>query len=162
MPTDRSLYPSDWRDIVAAVRARSGGRCECIGECGLHDGKAISPTCMASSLGHPERDGRGDSTPCEWGRVCACACHGDPTSRVYDRRCIEVDGRAAVWAKGKVVLTTAHLCHDPRCPDLSHLRHMCNRCHLRYDSKLHAQHAGETRARKRSEELERAGQGRIL
>lgn len=33
-----SDYPADWPQIVAQVRARSGGRCECTGECGLHRG----------------------------------------------------------------------------------------------------------------------------
>lgn len=35
-PENRRRYPKDWKAIVAAVRVRSGGRCECEGECGLH------------------------------------------------------------------------------------------------------------------------------
>jgi hypothetical protein len=31
---DRSRYPKDWKDIVARIKARAGGRCECLGECG--------------------------------------------------------------------------------------------------------------------------------
>ena len=31
-------YPTDWPAISAAIRARSGGRCECTGQCGLHRG----------------------------------------------------------------------------------------------------------------------------
>lgn len=34
MPVDWSKYPANWRDLVAAVAARAGGRCECQGECG--------------------------------------------------------------------------------------------------------------------------------
>lgn len=34
----------------------------------------------------------------------------------------------------KVVLTVAHLCQDPRCGDLGHLRALCQRCHLQYDA----------------------------
>ena len=30
---DPSVYPDDWPQIRAAVRERSGGRCECEGEC---------------------------------------------------------------------------------------------------------------------------------
>jgi hypothetical protein len=37
------------------------------------------------------------------------------------------------------------------------LRHMCQRCHLAYDAKLHATHARETRVRSREE----GGQQRI-
>jgi len=32
-----------------------------------------------------------------------------------------------------VVLTVAHLCQDPRCDNLDHLRALCQRCHLQYD-----------------------------
>lgn len=38
MPMQRERYPADWTAIVAAVRKRSRGRCECQGECGRHDG----------------------------------------------------------------------------------------------------------------------------
>lgn len=38
-PENRARYPKTWRDMVAAARARSGDRCECLGQCGLvHDG----------------------------------------------------------------------------------------------------------------------------
>ena len=39
MPMRRHLYPDDWEAISRAIRARSGGRCECLGECGLHHGR---------------------------------------------------------------------------------------------------------------------------
>lgn len=128
-------YPANWQEIRTLVRARSGGRCECIGECGLHDGTP-SPECRLGDA--HER--------CGWPRNCECWCHAgfqapDAT------RCEERDGAPAIWAKGKVVLTTAHLCHEPSCDDLEHLRHMCNRCHLRYDRQLHARHARERRRR---------------
>jgi hypothetical protein len=46
-----------------------------------------------------------------------------------------------------VVLTVAHLNHDPAdCRD-ENLKAMCNRCHLRYDTALHVRHAATTRAR---------------
>ncbi|RYZ16904.1 MAG: hypothetical protein EOO70_03335 [Myxococcaceae bacterium] len=34
MPVDWSLYPKNWRDLVAQVRARSRDVCECRGQCG--------------------------------------------------------------------------------------------------------------------------------
>jgi hypothetical protein len=55
---------------------------------------------------------------------------------------------------GRVVLTTAHLCRDARCADPSHLRAMCNRCHLRYDQQQHRANAARTRLAR----LEAAGQ----
>lgn len=33
-PENRARYPADWPEIVAKVRERSGGRCECDGRCG--------------------------------------------------------------------------------------------------------------------------------
>lgn len=105
---NRHKYPKNWKEIVAKIAERSGGRCECMGECGLH---------------------RTNPGP---------------------RRCVEVNGRPASWARGKIVLTTAHLCHDESCDDLEHLRHMCQRCHLRYDSQHHQQNARKTRMSKKA------------
>lgn len=34
MPIDRSKYSKNWDEISRAIRDRSGGRCECLGECG--------------------------------------------------------------------------------------------------------------------------------
>ena len=120
MPIRRNAapYPADWKTISRAIRARAGGRCECVGECGLHR--------------NPVRGG--------------------------PRRCTEWHGQAAQFARGKVVLTTAHLnaaggpcrCDQP-CGDPLHLKAMCNRCHLRYDVKLHVANARATRRRKARE-----------
>jgi hypothetical protein len=102
MPLDRRRYPPDWLAISKRIRERSGGRCECAGECGLHAG----------------------------------------------RRCAETNHTAAKFANGKVVLTVAHLNHDPQdCRD-GNLKALCQRCHLRYDAALHARRARATRLRK--------------
>jgi hypothetical protein len=101
-------YPPHWKELVAKVRQRSGDRCECMGECGLH------------------KD------------------HPGP------RRCTELNGQPAKWARGKVVLTTAHLCHDSKCDDIEHLRHLCNRCHLRIDVKQHVQNSRKTRFKRKA------------
>ena len=64
------------------------------------------------------------------------------------RRCVELNGKPALFAKGKIVLTTAHLCEcDPLCGNLDHLKHMCQRCHLRVDVALHTRHRRERRER---------------
>lgn len=105
-------YPKNWKEISLRIRERSGGQCECEGECGLHR-----------------------TTP-------------------GPRRCIERNGEPAKWAKGKVMLTVAHLNHVPEdCRD-ENLKAMCQRCHLRYDQPLHIQHAAETRRQnRRTQEL---------
>lgn len=84
-----------------------------------------------------------------------CECSGEcglHRTHPGPRRCEERDGEPAKWAKGKVVLTVAHLngpdgpCRcDPLCEDEEHLKAMCNRCHLRYDVKLHVRNAHATR-----------------
>jgi len=47
----------------------------------------------------------------------------------------------------RVVLTVAHLDHNPANCERANLRAWCQRCHLTYDAALHAQHAAETRTR---------------
>jgi len=98
-------YPKDWADIVSRVRERSGDRCECTSQCGLH-----------TTTG----------------------------------RCIEINGEPAKYARGKVVLTTAHLCHDSMCDDMSHLIHACQRCHLRIDLDQHMANARKTRYQRKA------------
>jgi hypothetical protein len=111
-----NLYPPDWPELSYRIRfGRAKGRCECVGECGLHNRTGGS------------------------------------------RRCIELHGEAAKWAKGRVVLTVAHLNHNPAdCRD-ENLKAMCNRCHLRLDTKLHVRNAATTRQKKQ----EAAGQQRL-
>ena len=98
------IYPGHWKTLSHKIRhERARGRCECMGECGLH------------------------------------RTHPGP------RRCEEVNNTPAKWAKGVVVLTVAHLCRDSTCEDETHLKAMCNRCHLRYDVKQHQQNSYRTR-----------------
>jgi len=49
----------------------------------------------------------------------------------------------------KVVLTVAHLDHDTGHNADSNLRAWCQRCHLTYDAKYHAQNAAQTRRAKK-------------
>jgi hypothetical protein len=102
-PENKARYPKDWKLISENIRLRSGGRCECFGECGLH-----------RTTGGP-------------------------------RRCEERNGGPAKWAKGKVVLTVAHLDHQPENCEPSNLKAMCQRCHLRYDHDHHQRNAYQTR-----------------
>jgi hypothetical protein len=86
-----------------------------------------------------------------------CECEGEcglHRTHPGPRRCTERDGEPAQWAKGIVVLTVAHLnatggpCQcDPLCATDAHVKAMCQRCHLRYDVKLHMRNAYATRRR---------------
>lgn len=106
--SEAARYPKDWKAISARIKGRSGGRCECQGECGLHPPNPLP------------------------------------------RRCEERHGAPARWAKGRIVLTVAHL-GDPspeNCAD-DNLKAMCQRCHLRYDTPQHQHNAAATRRTKK-------------
>ena len=89
-----------------------------------------------------------------------CECEGEcglHRSSPGPRRCIELDGRRANWARGLVMLTVAHLnakdgpCEcQPLCAKPDHLKAMCQRCHLRYDQPLHIANARRTRFERRA------------
>jgi hypothetical protein len=84
-----------------------------------------------------------------------CECTGRTASRVLcglhcthpgPRRCVEVNHTPAVWARGLIVLTVAHVCDcEPLCADPEHLLAMCQRCHIRTDITIHMHHAAEHR-----------------
>jgi hypothetical protein len=79
-----------------------------------------------------------------------CECEGQCGLHTTTGRCVERDGEKAKFAKGKVVLTTAHTCTcDPLCSNPAHLLAMCNRCHLRLDIDLHMKNAAKTREKKK-------------
>lgn len=59
--------------------------------------------------------------------------------------CGAVHGALHPVTGSRVVLTMAHLDHDPGNCDDDNLVALCQRCHLSYDAELHAQHAAETR-----------------
>lgn len=70
------------------------------------------------------------------------------------KRCEEVHGELAKYAKGKIVLTVAHLDHTPENCEPENLKAMCQRCHLVYD----IPHHNKTRIRRKRETLEKHGQ----
>lgn len=77
-------------------------------------------------------------------------CEGSPA---YPD-CRAENGQPHPVTGSRVVLTTAHLDHQPENCDPANLRHMCQRCHLTYDAAHHARNAAETRrARKASGDL---------
>lgn len=74
------------------------------------------------------------------------------------QKCGAVHGDPHPLTGSNVVLTVAHLDHNPaNCSDLN-LMALCQRCHLRYDARLHAQHARETRQAKKLAAAKAAGQ----
>lgn len=90
-----------------------------------------------------------------------CECEGEcglHSTNPGPRRCIEMNGQAAKWAKGSIVLTVAHLNADgaicqcrPLCSNPQHLKAMCQRCHLRYDHPKHVANARRTRFKRKAD-----------
>ena len=110
----------------------------------------------------PIRASEKDRYPKDWKDISAriraraqgqCECHGEcglHRTNPGPRRCVERNGQPAKWAKGKVVLTVAHLDHRPEnCAD-DNLRALCQRCHLRYDAEHHQANARRTRHAKKA------------
>ena len=62
--------------------------------------------------------------------------------------CRAQNGQPHPETGSRVVLTTAHLDHVPENCAPENLRHWCQRCHLNYDAKHHAQTAAATRRAK--------------
>jgi hypothetical protein len=60
-------------------------------------------------------------------------------------RCRAVHGEAHPETGSRVVLTVAHLDHDPTHNERRNLRVLCQRCHLTWDARFHARNAARTR-----------------
>jgi hypothetical protein len=118
----KSLYPPDWPDISRRIRERAGNRCE---QCGAPNVQVIA---------------RGT----------------DGTYMLMDGQVFDAEtGAAKGWARGseyplarfvRIVLTTAHLNHDPRDNSDGNLRSLCQLHHLAYDRVEH----GKTRRARRA------------
>lgn len=74
------------------------------------------------------------------------ACECDGRCGGHDESCAARNREPHALTGSTVVLTVAHLDHDPTNNADSNLLAMCQRCHLRYDADLHR------RTRQRSRE----------
>lgn len=130
MPIDYSRYPANWREISQRIRNRAHNRCEW---CSVPNGALILRS-QADGSKYLVYDLEKD-------------CHYYPDGTAV--RLSEIPEEYAMSNHIKVVLTVAHLDHDTTNNDDTNLKSLCQRCHLRHDAKLHAQHAAETRERER-------------
>ncbi len=123
--SEKARYPRDWPQISAAIRERAGGRCE---KCAAPNGERIARGQGKDAGTYMLADG--GATHCaETGALLG-----------YSRGS-EYNAARVV----KIVLTVAHLDHQPENCDPENLRAWCQRCHLRYDAKHHAGNAAKTR-----------------
>ncbi len=131
-PENKARYPKEWPHIREKIRARSGNRCECTGQCGrMH-------VPVAPDLGEPlYQSGRCEAHNGDVGY------HG-PTDRWHDwpghelGEVMEVDRGGTAYRCIKVVLTVMHLDHNPERNDDANLLHACQGCHNRYDAPVRA------------------------
>lgn len=111
---NRARYPKDWPSISARVRAEAGHECE---ECHVKN----------YAIGGRSPDGR------FWPAL--------PTGEQSLGLMWPREGEYA-WCSGwperlriiRIVLTVAHLNHQPEDVSRENLRALCQRCHLRYDA----------------------------
>ena len=70
-----------------------------------------------------------------------CECLGQCGSRHHPTRarCTALNGQPHPSSGSRVVLTVAHLDHQPEHNDDANLLAMCQACHLAYDAEHHAQ-----------------------
>ena len=112
---NRHRYPKDWPAISLRIRQRAGNKCEWCGVAnGTLGGRLVDGTwCEARPLGEK-------LTQLEWPEPGKWAtCQGGAYLRIV-----------------RIVLTVAHLDHQPEnCAD-DNLAALCQRCHNRYDAKM--------------------------
>lgn len=117
---DRSKYSDDWEQISSAIRrGRAGNRCECCGDCGVdHVIEMDDLIADLNAIGESQFEIFGDELI-------------EP-----EFRCWAINGREHPITGSRVVLTVAHLDHDPSNNDPANLRAFCQRCHNRYDAEF--------------------------
>lgn len=127
-PVDMSVYPENWDEISKAIRQRAGNQCEW---CGIPNYSLIHRGITDKFMWILDED---------WQRLS-----------LADR--MLWDGN-----ESKIFLTVAHLNHTPSDCRPENLAALCNRCHLNYDAKFHAQNARHTRAKNARQAAEEHGQ----
>jgi hypothetical protein len=131
MPCDYKLYPKDWKAIRTGILERAGHCCE---NCGVSNGqlgyRAIDGKFFPWSYIEYELENNGRDL------------FDDVLSNCFDKK---GNPTKAI----KIVLTVAHLDHDPKNNDPSNLKALCQRCHLLLDADQHRASAKETNRKKK-------------
>jgi 5-methylcytosine-specific restriction endonuclease McrA len=119
MPIDYKKYPKNWKEVSRNIRERDGWKCAW---CGLANGV----------IGYRHHGGFVELADCK-------ANMGMEVDAAVD------DGHRVI----QIVLTVAHLDHEPMNCDPSNLVALCQKCHLNYDQDHHRRNASATRRAKR-------------
>ena len=112
-PENRPRYPANWRELSASIRDERGNKCE---QCGLNHLAVIWRTTDDQVI-IPES---------------GCTYDADTGAFLGYTRTHEVDGKFV-----KIVVTLAHLNHQPEDCRPENLKLWCQRHHLRYDKEHH-------------------------
>lgn len=130
-PENRARYPAEWPEISLCVRSRAGWKCE---------GSPAFPDCRVK---HGELGGRGRAGA--WypaipvGERLLRLEWPEPGTNWW------CDGHPEKLRIVRIVLTVAHLDHQPENCDPANLRALCQRCHLFHDRHQHAATRSATR-----------------
>jgi hypothetical protein len=136
---NRSRYPADWKAISHAAKERAGWRC-------------VHPGCTARHYAFGEWDGE---RWLEHGHV-GHELHGafqQAKQMAADTQWSRYGDDPEAPKVLVIVLTTAHLDHDPANCAPANLAPMCQRHHLAYDHQLHQTNSYMTR-RERANTME--------
>jgi hypothetical protein len=146
-PENRAIYPDDWGVLSRDAKERAGWRC-------AHAGC----TARQYAVGHWIRQGVRETWVELW-----CEHDAEPEPGAYGRArqraaehqfSISGDDPKPHLEVIVIVLTTAHLNHDPSDCRPQNLAPLCQRHHLQYDAKHHAETAYMTRrARANTDDL---------
>ena len=126
-PENKARYPADWKTVRESILARAMNRCE---QC-----KVINGTRIARGAGTDH------------------GTYMTSDAEVFDAEDGSFLGqcRMSDYEVGRmtnIVLTVAHLDHQPENCDPSNLRAWCQMHHLRYDAEHHSVNARATRRAK--------------
>lgn len=123
-PENRSRYPANWKEIRAQILARAGHCCE---QCKVPNGARIA---------------RGTGVYADTFQMSDAEVYDAETGEHIARvRMSEYQVKNMVT----IVLTIAHLDHQPENCDEDNLRAWCQMHHLRHDAAHHAETARATR-----------------
>lgn len=138
-PENRELYPKNWKQISEyIIFERAKNKCEVCGVNNHAVGYRDENAKFIPDSGNPilEDYGEGiDSSTNEFISYKKAKEHAE-----FNTYTCELGRKYIV-----IVLTTAHLDHDPTNNDYSNLKAMCQKCHNNYDKKHRKQTRMETK-----------------
>lgn len=127
-----ALYPDDWKAISHAAKERAAWAC-------------VHPGCTAKQYDY----GYWQGEPARWVRIGGpMASYSEARQHAADEHWTRFGDEAGDYKILVIVLTTAHLDHDPTNCAPENLAPMCQRHHLAHDHDHHRANAQATRRAK--------------